>query len=206
MKSVRINLMNRTEVRYQGTVSPKFLAIALGSTLVSVIVLLLVVQSVQYTYRKKHLANERNVWSTMEPRYRASKKARAELSYQKNVLAALEAYEVHAAKWGDFLLTLQETIPAEIQLGYLQLVNLQTVGAADPARFLIKGWSQGDDAEGVVIEWRKSLLADPVYTNQFDSLELSHLRLAGNLKGDVVRRSFELKGTRELAVTNGGKK
>ena len=200
MKSVRINLIKRSEVRYQGIVSPKFLVITCGSALIAALLLMIVVRGVQYTYRKKDLSDAREVWLKMEPRYKRLNDARAELAHQNKILAELKAQRVGAARWAEFMLMLQKTVPANIQLGHLYMA-----GGPQSGRLSIKGWSQGDDAEAVVIGWRKMLLGNSVYTNQFDSLDLGHLRLAGTVnEGEGVRRSFEFKGERRISSGSGG--
>ncbi|MFC1467381.1 hypothetical protein ACFLQY_01625 [Verrucomicrobiota bacterium] len=210
MKNVRINLIKRTEVRYQGIVSPKFLVVTFGSGLLASLLFMIAIRGIQYKYRKKDIVSASERWSIVEPRYEALKGARVELVHQKKMLEGLRKRREHVSRWTDFLRTLQRTAPANIQLGRLQLSRQVKLDGAELCRLSIKGWSQGDDAESVVIGWRKELLGDPVYTSLFDTLDLGHLRLFGKLQdGGVVRRSFEFQGERQGAGPskgNGGQK
>lgn len=206
MKNVRINLIKRTEVRYQGIVSPKFLVVTFGSALLAALVLLIVVRSVQYSYRKRHIEDARKTWADLEPRYKRLKEIRAELAHENAVLTELKARQARGARWSDFLLMLQRTAPENIQLGRLHLEHVSMADGSQSSGMSIRGWSQGDGAEAAVIGWRKLLLGNSVYTNQFDSLDLGHLRLAGAVsEGSGLRRSFEFVGERQVSGSGGQK-
>lgn len=203
MKSVRINLIARSELRYQGAVSPKFLVITLGSALIAALLLLLVVRSVQYVYRNRNLTAAREVWSGMAPRYQSLQETRAALARQQSLLRALKERQEGTVRWADFLLSLQLTVPEKMSLSQLQL---SVMGSGQGQQISIRGQSQGDDAEAVVIAWRKMLLETPDYLTHFDSLELKYLRSSGRKnEGTELRRDFELSGERRLAATKEAK-
>jgi hypothetical protein len=204
MKSVRVNLIKRSEVRYQGAVSPKFLTITLGSAVAAVLLLLMVVRTVQYAYRKRQLVDARVLWAQMEPRFKQLNQPRNEVGAQKKLVDELGDWREKAARWSEFMLILQRSVPPQIQLGRMQLSRDAASDGTEVNRFSVKGWSEGADAESVVIGWRRALMNDPGYTNLFVSLELGHLRLAGStMMGDQSRRSFELVGEGPVILASG---
>jgi hypothetical protein len=206
MNNVRVNLIKRSEMRYQGVVNPKFLAIAAAFTLTAVLLLLTAVRGVQYSYRKKLLSDARQHWEQLEPRNKSAKAVSDELSRQAEMIKDLESRGEWATTWVDFLILLQKTAPESIQLNRLTLSRSAIGGAAAKSSIFITGISTGNAAEAGVISWRKTLMGDPVYNKYFDTLELGYLRLSGR---GSIGRDFELRGGREgdgLSDEKGGRK
>lgn len=198
MKNVRVDLIKRAEIRYQGVVSPRFLIVTMGSALIAALLLLVAVRGIQYHYRKKQIEAAQQVWLTIGPRYQALKKAREKLAHQNEILIALEERRQKALCWGDFLLMFQKSAPENIQLNQFQIFQRRERDGSAQSIFSVKGWSQGKDAEASVISWRKRLLLDPECGHYFDSLELVYLRLAGGgNESEALRRNFEFEGTRQ---------
>ena len=197
MKTVRINLIKRSEVRYQGIVNPKFLVIALSSAVVAAMLLVMVVRGVQFTYRKKIVRDALQHWGRIEPRYEAVKDVRKAMARQNKILDELRSRRDKAATWDDFLLMLRKTVPQNIQFNRLSVASSIATGDDAVSRFSVTGASQGESAQASVISWQKALKQGDVYGKYFDTLELGYLRLSGRGNDAVSQRSFELKGGRQ---------
>jgi uncharacterized DUF497 family protein len=194
MNNVRVNLIKRAEMRYQGVVNPRFLAIAAAFTLTAVLLLVISVRGVQYSYRKRLLSDARLHWEQLEPRNASVRAVRDEMARQAEIVESLNARSEWATTWVDFLMVLEKTAPENVQLHRLTLSRSAVGGEGAQSRILISGISMGGSAEVSVISWRKALMNDPVYNKYFDSLELGYLRLSGR---GTNGRDFELRGGRE---------
>lgn len=195
MKNVRINLIKRNEVRYQGVVNPKFLAFALSGAIAAALLLVVVVRSVQFTYRKSIVKGAQQHWARIEPRYESAKKVSLAIKRQTKILEELRSRRDNVTTWDEFLLMLQSTVPENIQFTRLSLYSSIVKGEDALSKFSVTGVSRGEAAEGSVFLWRELLLRSDIYLEHYDSLELGYLRQSGR-GDDVAQRSFEFEGGR----------
>ena len=203
MKTLRVNLLKKSEQRYQGAVSRRFLTVSLVVAPVMAIAILSGIKLVQYAGVQSELKSSRTLRDSREPRLELFKDENRGLSANRTMLDLFEGWKDSHGSFVQLLDEIQSTVPENIQFTRLSVrgVPAATVYAATNDMgiaydLVIEGVSAGDRAENEVIDLRKDLLGCGQIGATFSSLKLASLRKSSR-GGSQNSREFRLEGTTE---------
>jgi len=203
MNPARVNLLKKTEQRYQGAVSRRFMLASVVITPIMVIAALSGIKLVQYTGVQAELRASREIWADLEPKLELFMDENKGLVANRKMLDLIGGWEASQGSFVELLEDIQRTVPENIQFTRLSVRGKSTVATfADPAdmeldyALEVEGISQGERAETQVIDLRRNLLACERIESTFSSLKLASLRKR-NGGGGVNVRDFRLVGSNQ---------
>ena len=200
MNSPRVNLLKKSEQRYQGAVSRRFMLVSLVITPIMLVAVLSSIKLIQYSGVKSQLTSSEEIWADLEPRLELYKAENQGLVANKKVMDLFDSWKESQGSFVELLDEIQDTVPENVQFTRLSIRGAQTsVAYADPNdttlnyELTLEGISQGERAENQVIDFRKDLLAGERMASRFADVKLSSLRKRSGKEG-INMREFQLKG------------
>ncbi|HEY5653097.1 MAG TPA: hypothetical protein VIR63_01865, partial [Pontiella sp.] len=185
----RVNLLVKSEQRYQGVVSHRFIILCGIATTVSVVVLFGAISLVRYESAKAELITARSTWELMEPRYNVLMREERGLKVNRQVLNLFDGWTESKASFVELLECLQDTVPENVQAtrfyvrgdgGSYEYATPEDMSIVYD--LLIEGLCIGESAESDVIKLRKELLERERFKKTFELLKLASLRKTGENK------------------------
>ena len=201
MKYPYVNLLNKSEKRYQGLVDRRFLLFCFVVAPVICGAMFSGIKWLQYSGLKGDLKYSQSSWESLEPKlglYQSEKKVFDTNARAEELIHAWDSAQVPMSK---LLVELQGLVPDNVQLSRL-------VVRSDPGSSVyensedfklqysisIQGSAEGDRAEGTVIQLRKSLLKPEVMGATFKSSNLKSMKAVQSKDGKAMRK-FILEGS-----------
>ncbi len=201
MKYPRVNLLKKTEQRYQGAVSHRFMLVTLVVAPILFIAVLSGVKLIQYAGVQSSLKASREIWERLEPRLNLYKEEQRSLSSSKQALGLFTGWQGTQVSLSTLLAEIQATVPTGIQLKRLGIRSEpKTSVYGKPADFvldytlMLQGVAEGERAEDAVIGLRKDLLESENMDSTFESVKLASMRKRAG-KGGQSMREFTLEGS-----------
>lgn len=208
MNYPRVNLLKKSEQRYQGVVSRRFLLVCIVVTPILFIASFSGIKLVQYTSVQSSLKSNREIWVGLEPRLEQYQDERRCLVANQQALELIAGWQGTQVPISELLSEIQGSVPANVQLTRLSIrSDPGTSGYAKLADFskehtlVFQGIAQGDRAEEVVIGLRKELLKTARMGVIFDSVKLGSMRKRVGKDGQISQ-VFHLDGS---SAEGGGK-
>ncbi len=200
MNHPRVNLLKKSEQRYQGAVSHRFILVAAVVAPILFVAVLSGVKLIQYAAVKSDLQSNRAVWETLEPRLQLHQEELCSLNACRSSMVLLDGWKDSQVSLSDLLSEIQGAVPPAIQLQRLSVrsepktsVYRQASDIALDYKLMLQGLSQGERAEDAVIGLRRDLMATDLLGTTFKSVRLASMhKLAG--KGDQNTRDFRIEG------------
>jgi len=200
MNYPRVNLLKKSEQRYQGAVSRRFLLVSIVVTPILFITILSGVKLVQHTAVQSNLKSSREIWSNLSPRLNLYTEERRSLSANQRVLELITSWQGTQVDYSKLLGEIQATVPSAIQLTRLA-IRSEPKTALDENHgnfsldhtLTIQGVAEGERAEDAVIGLRKGLLQPEYMGSIFESIKLSSMRKSVGKEGQSMRE-FSLEG------------
>jgi len=199
----RVNLLRKSEQRYQGAVSRRFIAIGAVVTPIMLIAVLSAIKLVQYAGVQADLKASKEIWDNLEPKLELFNEESRGLQTNRQILLLLEGWKDSRVTLVDLMDEIQNAVPENIQFNRLTLKGKVEPGiyraAADmKLRFelQIDGTSQGNRAEDDVWAFHKELLATKGIRQVFDTVDLSNMRKRES-RGELNVREFRIVGSSE---------
>jgi len=208
MSYPRVNLLKKNEQRYQGTVSRHFLFVSIVVTPILFIAILSGVKLIQYGGVQADLRASRDIWDNLEPRLEEAEAKQLGLKSNRQAISLINGWKNSQISMEGLLLDIQKAIPEDIQLTRISIRsevkasvyrNLSELGL--DYHLVLRGVSEGAQAEKAVINLRKNLLTREHLSTTFDSIKLTSMRKREGLDGGTMRE-FSLEG---LAAEGEGK-
>lgn len=200
MNYPRVNLLKKSEQRYQGAVSRRFLLVSIVVTPILFIAILIGVKLVQYTAVQSNLKASREIWSNLSPRLNLYTEERRSLSANQRVMELITSWQGTQVEYSKLLGEIQATVPSAIQLTRLAIRSEPKISLYEnPENFsldhtlTIQGMAEGERAEDAVIGLRKGLLEPEYMGSTFESIKLSSMRKSVGKAGQSMRE-FSLEG------------
>lgn len=200
MRYPRVNLLNKNEVRYQGAVSGRFIAISAVAAPVFIVLLLFGVKVIQLSGAKSSLKESREVWSVLQPKYNSYKTETLDLSTSRTMVDMFNGWESAQLSFAELLSEVQLAVPGDIQLSRF---SLRSKSAATSYlvpedmnlsfSIVLEGQSFGASAEQHVFSMQRGLLDSKRIASGFESLEPEYIRKRESSSGTPVRE-FRLEG------------
>lgn len=201
MNYPRVNLLKKSEQRYQGAVSRRFVLVSIVVTPILLIAVLSGIKLLQYTGVQSELKGSREIWKTLEPRLALFNEERKGLKDNRQMLSLLEGWKESQAPLIDLLEGIQDSVPSNIQFTRFSLrseMAKSAYGSVDDMDFsyklVIEGLSLGEMAESDVIRFQRDLLAREVVESTFDSIKLTAMRKRQD-SSKLTMREFRLEGS-----------
>jgi hypothetical protein len=201
MNYQRVNLLKKSEQRYQGAVSRRFLLVSIVATPILLIAVLSGIKLIQYTGVQSELKASREIWKTLEPKLALFNEQKKGLADHRQILSLFEGWRASQASVIDLLDGIQDSVPENLQFTRLSLRSDLTRAVYAKAedmtlnyKLVIEGLSQGNMAESDVIRLQRELLACEVVESTFDSIKLTAMRKRQNEK-QIAMREFRLEGS-----------
>lgn len=200
MNYPRVNLLKKSEQRYQGVVSRRFFLVSIVVTPILFITILSGVKLVQYTAVQSNLKSSREIWSNINPRLNLYTEERRSLSANQRALELITSWQGTQVDYSKLLGEIQVAVPAAIQLTRLAIRSEPKTSVYENPEFFsmdhtltIQGVAEGERAEDAVIGLRKGLLEPEYMGSTFESIKLSSMRKSVGKAGKSMRE-FRLEG------------
>jgi hypothetical protein len=207
MNYQRVNLLKKSEQRYQGVVSRRFVLISIVATPLLVIALISAVKLVQYAGVQSELRASREIWRTLEPKLAVSNEEKKGLRNHRQILSLFEGWQASQAPVIELLEGIQDSVPDNIQFTRLSLRSDLTRALYETPddmvlnyKLVIEGLSQGEMAEADVIRLQRALLATEVVESSFASIKLTAMRKRQDANR-ITMREFRLEGSMQQGGT-----
>lgn len=209
MSYPRVNLLKKSERRYQGTVSRRFMLVGIVVTPILFIAVLSGVKFIQYGGVQADLRASREIWSALEPRLAVARDQQRGLKTNRQAIGLINGWQDSQVSMEGLLLDIQKAIPENVQLTRISIrseVKASVYHDVDELgldyRLALQGISQGAQAEYAVINLRRDLLDREYLSATFDAVKLISMRKRAGQSGENMRE-FSLEG---LGAEGGGEK
>ena len=157
--SLQINLLRKTERRYQGIVSMKVMALGSVSVLAGTTILVFLLAGISKMTLNANLDRARSEWARIEPQAAVVRKAQAAIAANGKTLSDIESWSKgdHLSMFS-ILYAAQSRIPAQMALDNFY-AGLEQASSTDPFYYVLRfsGRSQG---ELTAVEAKRLLNAD----------------------------------------------
>ena len=200
MSCPRVNLLKKSECRYQGAVSRRFMLVSIVVTPILFIAVLSGVKLIQYGGVQADLKASREIWNTLEPRLATSVDQQRGLKTNRQAIGLINGWQESQVRMEELLLDIQEAIPEHVQLMRISIrsdAKSTLYREVDELglnyRLALQGVSQGEQAEDAVINLRRDLLKKEYLSSIFDSVKLTSMRKRRGADGENMRE-FSLEG------------
>jgi hypothetical protein len=201
MNYQRVNLLKKSEQRYQGVVSRRFILVSIVATPLLLIAIFSGIKLIQYTGVQSELKASREIWKTLEPKLALFNDTRKGLIDHRQILSLFSGWQASQAPVLELLNGIQDSVPDNLQFTRLALrsdVTRSLYKSNDDMalnyKLIIEGLSKGDMAEADVIQLQRELLACEVVESTFDSIKLTAMRKRQNANR-IATREFRLEGS-----------
>ena len=208
MSYPRVNLLKKNEQRYQGTVSRRFMFVSIVVTPILFIAILSGVKLIQYGGVQADLRATRDIWDNLEPRLASSQDQQNGLKSNRKAISLINGWQDSQVSMEGLLLDIQKAIPENIQITRISIrsdvkgsIYRDVSELGLDYRLVLRGVSEGVQAEDAVINLRKDLLTREHLSATFDSIKLTSMRKRAERDGGTMRE-FSLEG---LAAEGEGK-
>lgn len=201
MSHPRVNLLKKSERRYQGAVSRRFMLVSIVVTPILLIAVLSGIKLIQYGSIRSDLTASREIWSGLEPRLAVAVEQQRSLKLNREALELFNAWQDSMVPMEALLLDIQRAIPESIQLKRISIrsnVRSSRYRNADDLelnyRLVLNGIAKGPEAVDAASGLRRTLLDQPQLASMFDSMKLSSMRKQRGAEG-VDIREFTYEGS-----------
>ena len=204
---VRINLLNESELRYQGATSRSFLVKIGVGTVVSVVLLSGILFWARQSRFQHELTTSQAQWKKIEPVYKEVLHMQQETALNRVLSAELAGWQKVRIEWHTPCRELQQLVPPTIQLKHLAMrctVETKQQEAPPPAgpdekpkpppppkeirRFFLnlEGRASGNLAEDVVVQFVRTMRLAPSFQPFLESIKLQSLQ-RDTVAGDTAK-------------------
>jgi len=201
MNHSRVNLLKKSEQRYQGAVSRRFITISVVVTPILLIAVLSGIKLVQYTGVQAELKTGREIWLKLEPKLALFNEENRSLAANRQILELIEGWQESQVPLVGLMDEIQGVVPDNVQFVRFLLKGEVAPGIYETPEEMklgfalqIEGISQGNRAEEDVWKFHKDLLSTRWVRSVFDSVDLASLRKRQSADG-VILREFKINGS-----------
>jgi Tfp pilus assembly protein PilN len=196
---MRVNLLRKSEVRYQGAVSRRFLLTTVVTTILLIILLVSVILCMGWQARrakKKRLSQRLEELTPIVSRVQANQSIAA---HNAKILAALNEWKEKRVVWNAVLNDIQFQVPESVQLSSLQLVAVKPAQATSwKNRMSLSGIARSSQPEDVVVRFRRSLLKAESLGACYSSVKLVSFNRTTDKEEGGERAVFSILGEGEI--------
>lgn len=190
---MRVNLIRKSEVRYQGAVSRRFLITTVVTTTLLVLLLISVLVCMGWQARRMKARRLQAHLESIKPRVARVEQLQTVASHNTKTRQTLETWRANRMAWHEVLRDIQFQVPESVQLNVLDILVGGAPGVPDTAcKMDLRGTAVSDQPEDVVVRFRRSLLEVGSLKSCFSSIKLvSFNRLAADDKAPEPQQRQE---------------
>lgn len=200
----RVNLLKKSEQRYQGTVSRRFILISVVVTPILLIAVFSAIKMVQYTGVQADLKAKRSIWENIEPQLALFNEKNQSLTVNRKVLDLFEGWEQSQLPMEEILNGIQQTVPGNIQLTRLSIRGAINGSVYETPQDMeldytmqVEGQAQGERAETDVWQFLTDLNDSATISSGFETIRLAgSMRQIQRSNGETAR-TFRIQGSAE---------
>lgn len=200
MTCTRVNLLKKSELRYQGAVSRRLVVAGVVAAPILLASVLSGIKLVQHAAIQSELKDRREAWQAIEPQLAVYLEENKGLESNRKILDLFEGWDKSQGSFVKLLSDIQASVPENVQFVRLSIRGNSQAKVFKQAEdmdldyaLVIEGISQGDRAEDEVINLRKDLLKCEQIGATFESVKLASMRKREGA-GDIGLREFKLEG------------
>lgn len=200
MSYPRVNLLKKSEQRYQGAVSRRFILVSAVVSPILLIAVLSGIKLVQYGGIQSDLKANREIWKSLEPKLQLFNKQNQSLQANKQILSLFEGWQESQLPLVDMMGQVQDVVPYNVQFTRFSLRGEISPGTYETPeqmaldyKMLIEGIAQGERAEEDVWRFHRELLDSTTVAASFDTVDLADMRKQRSGSGVNVRE-FRIVG------------
>jgi hypothetical protein len=194
--SLQVNLLKKTERRYQGIVSMKVMVLGSVSVLAGITILVFLLAGVSKMTLSANLDRARREWNRLEPQAAVVRKEQDAISTNKKTLAELESWSTgeHSSMF-NILYAVQSRIPAQMALDNFY-AGQEQASDADPIYYTLR-FSGRSLGELTAVEAKRQLSED-AGLRRF----CGEIKLVSSLRESGETWVFALEGRRAAGGSN----
>lgn len=200
MNYPRVNLLYKSEQRYQGAVSRGFILLAGIGTPVVLLLLIIGFFVIQNMSIKSQLASSEVLWESFEPRLKRYRAEKSGLTTSGEIISLFEGWEKSRTSIIDLMEDVQDRVPENVQFTRMSIrsttkgsVYRSTDELALDYSLSIDGIAAGEQAESQVLMLQRELQGSPSIISTFNSLKLASMRNRTTTDGSAMSE-FRLMG------------
>lgn len=188
---MRVNLLRKTEVRYQGAVSRRFLITTIVTTSLLVLLLFSVILCMGWQARRMKVKRLMAQMDELKPKVTRVEELQAVVTHNTKTRNALQHWRETRAVWHGALRDIQLQIPESIQLNVLDISVTDAEGQDSACRMDLRGTAVSSQPEDVVVRFRRSLLEVGSLKSYFSSIKLVSFSRQGTDKDKPENKEQE---------------
>lgn len=203
MSYPRVNLLKKSEQRYQGAVSRRFIMISAVVTPILLIAVLSGIKLVQHRGVQADLEASREIWANLEPKLALYTEENRNLKANQRILELFDGWRDSELPFVQLMNEIQDVVPLNVQFARFMLRGEVAPGIYEipedmqlDFKLQIDGISQGDRAEDEVWKFHKDLLITKSIAKSFNTVDLNDMRKRQSAEGMSVRE-FRIIGVNE---------
>lgn len=196
--NLQVNLLKKSERRYQGIVSMKVIVMGSAAVFVGILLLFFVLAGIAKVTVLANLERTRREWIRQEPRAAIIRMQTTAASANRRTLASLNKWsERTGAPLYQIVRELQGSVPAQIQLSRVYAGMTEAGSSGHPECVLqLSGWAVGKGGELLAVEFKRNLNN----TKHLKSF-CNEVRLISSRRESPASWSFSLEGKRIIEET-----
>lgn len=195
---MRVNLLKKSEVRYQGAVSRKFLWTTMISAVLGMALLVGVIVSMTLQARRVAMRNLATRLDRLTPQVRQVEQMNEVLAHNRATREALDAWGDERLVWSRVALDLQYQVPDSVQMRGIELHIAERDGRHE-TRMTLDGLAIHPHPEDVAVRFQRSLLEIESLKLHFDSIRLVTFNRRARTVETPEQATFSIVGTGKLS-------
>jgi len=193
--NLQVNLLKKSEQRYQGIVSMKVMVLGSASVLIGILVLFFLLAGIHKVTMMAHLERTRREWSRLEPVAAAVRRQADAAGANRKAYESVQEWSKRTgASFYKIMRELQRSVPPHVQIFRLEAGIMPRLKDGNSECMLqLSGRAEGKGGELLAVEFKRNLNS----SSEIQSF-CSEVRLVSSQReiGDVW--IFSMEGRREL--------
>ena len=197
-----VNLLKKSEQRFQGPVSQRFMVISAIATPILLIALLATIRLFQFNGLKSDLETQQLLKSELQPRVVQFGKKKQQLKQNKQTIELLKSWEESRVPIVDLMNEIQGAVPENIQFLRLYMGGQIVYSTYETPKeiglnFLLQidGIAEGDEAIPEIWKLQDNLLALKTLTSRFPSIKIAGSPQPQHNQGSIPVLKFSIHGS-----------
>lgn len=169
---MRVNLLKKSEVRYQGAVSRRFIWTTSIGTVLGLALLAGVIMSMAWQSRRTTIRNLDNLMTRYEPQVKRIRELEKVLKHNKAIRDVIEAWQRNRIVWSRVTQDLQYQVPDSVQLRGLNIQVTDHDEGRQRVRMTLDALARHEQPEDVAVRFQRSLVEIGSLKSCFTSIRL----------------------------------
>jgi len=196
--NLHINLLKKSERRYQGIVSMKVMVMGAVAVFGGILLLFFVLAGIAKVTVLANLERTRREWARQEPIAAIIRLQTTAISANRRTATSLDQWsERTGAPFHKIMRELQSSVPTQVQLSRVYAGMTESGSSGQPECALqLSGWAVGEGGELLAVEFKRNLN----YSTQLKNF-CDEIRLISSRRESDSSWTFSLEGKRIIEET-----